>query len=117
MRARFRSRSANAMSIWATAIFVGMGGTFFWIAILCSTRRTNGYNARKVRVTAGICKLSVKTLIRNATVVLPGGSQQTGVIFEGSKIAAIDPAAHTKVDEAISARGLHLIPGVIDDQV
>ena len=62
-------------------------------------------------------QLAHKTLIRDATVVLPSGSQRTGVIIEGSKIAAIDPAVHTQVDEVVSARGLHLIPGVIDDQV
>ena len=59
----------------------------------------------------------LKTLIRDATVVLPSGSQQTNVLIEGDKIAAIDPAAHTDADEVISARGLHLLPGVIDDQV
>jgi dihydroorotase len=59
----------------------------------------------------------VKTLIRDATVVLPGGSAQTNVLVEGSKIAAIDAAAHARADEVVSARGLHLLPGVIDDQV
>jgi dihydroorotase len=59
----------------------------------------------------------MKMLIRHATVVLPGGSTQTSVLIEGSKIATIDAALHTQADEVVDARGLHLLPGVIDDQV
>lgn len=56
-------------------------------------------------------------LIRHATVVLPTGSQRMSVLVEGSKIAALDVAIHTQADEVVDAAGLHLIPGVIDDQV
>ncbi|MFN0018845.1 MAG: dihydroorotase [Pirellulaceae bacterium] len=56
-------------------------------------------------------------LIRHATVVLPTGSQRMSVLVEGSKIAALDAAIHTQADEVVDAAGLHLIPGVIDDQV
>jgi dihydroorotase len=59
----------------------------------------------------------VKTLIRDATVVLPSGCVRTNVLIEGDRIAAIDAAAHTTADEVVLARGLHLLPGVIDDQV
>jgi dihydroorotase len=59
----------------------------------------------------------VKTLIRDATVVLPTGSIQTSVLIDRGKIAAIDAAVHAVADEVVSARGLHLMPGVIDDQV
>jgi dihydroorotase len=59
----------------------------------------------------------LKTLIRDATVVLPGETLHCSVLVEDAKIAAIDPAIHTAADEVVSARGLHLIPGVIDDQV
>jgi len=59
----------------------------------------------------------VKTLIRDATVVLPTGSVCTSVLIDDDRIAAIDAAAHTTADEVVSARGLHLLPGVIDDQV
>ena len=59
----------------------------------------------------------MKTLIRDATVVFPGQSLRTSVLIDGGKIAAIDPATHTAADEVVSARGLHLLPGVIDDQV
>lgn len=59
----------------------------------------------------------MKTLIRNASVVLPEGTLQTSVLIDGARIAAIDPAIHTQVETMVDAAGLHLIPGVIDDQV
>jgi dihydroorotase len=59
----------------------------------------------------------VKTLIQNATVVLPDAIETRSVLMEGSRIADIDPAPQIAVDEIIDARGLHLLPGVIDDQV
>lgn len=59
----------------------------------------------------------MKTLIREAAVLLPGETLHTSVLIENGRIAAIDPAIHTRADEVVSARGLHLLPGVIDDQV
>ena len=59
----------------------------------------------------------MRRLIRNATVVLPGEITQTGVVIEGTKIVDIDPAVQLDVDEVVDASGLHLLPGVIDDQV
>jgi dihydroorotase len=59
----------------------------------------------------------MKTLIKNATVVLPEGLANVSVLVEGTKIAAIDVAAQTTADEVVDANGKHLIPGVIDDQV
>lgn len=56
-------------------------------------------------------------LIRNATVVLPTGCERLSVLVDGSKIATIDAAVHARADETVDAAGLHLIPGVIDDQV
>src|SRR5688500_18038367 len=56
-------------------------------------------------------------LIRNATVVFPTGSERLSVLVDGSKIAAIDAAIHAQADEVVDAAGLHLLPGVIDDQV
>src|SRR5205823_7888106 len=60
---------------------------------------------------------AVKILIRDATVVLPRGCERLNVLVDGSKIVALDAAAHSAADEVVSARGLHLLPGVIDDQV
>jgi dihydroorotase len=59
----------------------------------------------------------MRTLIRSATCVLPGQTLRTNVLIEGGKIVGIDPALHTSADETIEARGLFLLPGVIDDQV
>jgi dihydroorotase len=59
----------------------------------------------------------MKTLIKNATVMLPEGPQATSVVIKDTKIADIDPARGLHVDREIDAQGLHLMPGVIDDQV
>ena len=59
----------------------------------------------------------MKTLIKNATVVLPGETVRTSVLIEGTKIVDIDPAIQAAADHVVDAVGLHLLPGVIDDQV
>lgn len=59
----------------------------------------------------------MKTLIKNASVVLPEGIVQTAVLIDGTKIADIDPARQLSADETVDASGLFLLPGVIDDQV
>ena len=59
----------------------------------------------------------MRTLIKHATVVLPGEQLRTDVLIEDQKIAAVDVAEHTGADQVVSASGLHLLPGVIDDQV
>ena len=59
----------------------------------------------------------MKTLIRNATVVLPQSAARTSVLVDGGKIVDIDPAVQTVADEIVDAAGLFLLPGVIDDQV
>src|SRR5690349_1821783 len=60
---------------------------------------------------------SMRQLIKNAQVVLPDGVARVSVVIDGSRIADIDPAAQLAVDETIDASGLHLLPGLIDDQV
>ncbi len=59
----------------------------------------------------------MKTLIKNAKVVLPTGVVETSVLIDGNRIGDIDPAIQSKADNTIDASGLHLIPGVVDDQV
>jgi len=59
----------------------------------------------------------MKTLIKHAHVVLPSGIEQVSVLIEGTRIAAIDAAIHATADEVVDAAGLHLLPGVVDDQV
>ncbi|NOZ39090.1 MAG: dihydroorotase [Planctomycetes bacterium] len=59
----------------------------------------------------------MKTLIKNAQVVLPTGIESVSILVEKGRIAAIAPAIQTAVDEVVDATGLHLLPGVVDDQV
>src|SRR5690554_1812877 len=59
----------------------------------------------------------MRTLIRNCSAVLPTGTVVTNVLIDGERIAAIDAPETTAADRVIDATGLHLIPGVIDDQV
>jgi len=59
----------------------------------------------------------MRTLIKNATVIFPEGADRRSVVVEDARIAEIDPAQQLRVDEVIDAAGLHLLPGVIDDQV
>ncbi len=59
----------------------------------------------------------MKTLIKNATVVLPDNVVQTSVLIDGTQIADIDVAVGVEADIEIDATGKHLLPGVIDDQV
>jgi dihydroorotase len=58
-----------------------------------------------------------RTLITGAQVALPGGIRPARVLIEGGTILGIDPPVQTHCDEQVDATGLHLIPGVIDDQV
>ncbi|MBC8354675.1 MAG: dihydroorotase [Planctomycetes bacterium] len=59
----------------------------------------------------------MKTLIKNAIVMLPDSTSRLSVLIEGTKIVDIDPAAQIAADNIVDAEGLHLLPGVIDDQV
>ena len=59
----------------------------------------------------------MKTLIKNASVVLPTGVEKTSVLIDGGKIADIAPAVQTAADTTVDGTGKFLIPGVVDDQV
>ena len=59
----------------------------------------------------------MKTLIRNAHVVLPDETVVTSVLVEDAIVAAIDPAIHCQADIEMDATGHWLLPGVVDDQV
>src|SRR3954469_10344720 len=73
---------------------------------------------RRLRHKEGACYIGLmRQLIRNALVVLPEGIEPVSVVIEGGRIADIDPAIQITVDETVDASGLHLLPGVIDDQV
>ncbi|QDU55385.1 dihydroorotase [Aeoliella mucimassa] len=59
----------------------------------------------------------MRTRIKNAQVVFPDMIAAVDVVIENGKIADIDPAVQTPADEIVDASGLHLLPGMIDDQV
>jgi dihydroorotase len=59
----------------------------------------------------------MKMLINNAMVVFPQETCRTSVLIEDGRIAAVDVPATLNVDQVVDAEGLHLLPGVIDDQV
>ncbi|SMP46004.1 dihydroorotase [Neorhodopirellula lusitana] len=66
-----------------------------------------------------------RILIRNAQVVLPGDGlasasgtiAKQNVLVADGKIIDCDASATASADRVIEAEGLHLLPGVIDDQV
>ncbi len=59
----------------------------------------------------------MKTLIRNAMVVLPDAAERINVLIDGHRIASIGAPDSATADDVIDANGLHLLPGLIDDQV
>ena len=59
----------------------------------------------------------MKTLIKDAHVVFPNETTKASILMDQGRIAAIDPGAGTVADEVVDASGLHLLPGVVDDQV
>ena len=58
-----------------------------------------------------------RTVIEGAEVVFPEGIRQATVVVDQGKIVDIDPSTVEGVDNRVEAHGLHLIPGVVDDQV
>lgn len=58
-----------------------------------------------------------RTLIRDAEVVFPNLIANTNILLEDGKILATDAARDFAADEVIEAKGLTLLPGVVDDQV
>jgi len=87
-------------------------------AVKVPGRRGNeDYAEWDIRVASFRSSESMKTLIKNALVVLPTGIEPVSVLVDSSQIAVIDPAIQTGADETVDATGLHLLPGVVDDQV
>ena len=56
-------------------------------------------------------------LIRNGTCVLPWGVEAADVGVRHGRIAAIGAASGATADDTVDARGLHVLPGLIDPHV
>ena len=56
-------------------------------------------------------------LIKNAQVVNEGSTQVLDVFIKNGRIEMLAPQIDLKADHEINAEGLHLLPGLIDDQV
>jgi dihydroorotase len=56
-------------------------------------------------------------IVRGGTIALPGGLRQTDIGVRDGRIAAIRDLAAEQAGEIVEARGLHVLPGVIDTQV
>ncbi len=59
----------------------------------------------------------MKTLIKNATVVMKDETAVVDVLLDEGKVARLDPSISIVADQTVDAEGLFLIPGIIDDQV
>ena len=59
----------------------------------------------------------MRTLIKNAKLVNEGRIYQSDVLIESKKIKKIAEKIDVKAEQIIDAKGLYLLPGVIDDQV
>lgn len=59
----------------------------------------------------------MRTLVRGAEVVFPDGVKRVDVLWDENGILDVDASSATAADEIIHGAGLHLMPGVIDDQV
>ncbi len=60
---------------------------------------------------------SMKTLIKNATVVNELKVQKMDVLIENDRILKLGDLEASEADRVIDAEGKYLLPGVIDDQV
>jgi dihydroorotase len=59
----------------------------------------------------------MRTLIRDAICVLPDETLRTNVLIEDGRILDTHASRLANADKIVEANGLHLLPGVIDDQV
>lgn len=60
---------------------------------------------------------SFDLLIRGGMVATPNGIAEADVGVTGGRIAAIGSLSHAKAAEIFEAKGLHVLPGVMDTQV
>ncbi|TWU57074.1 Dihydroorotase [Rubripirellula tenax] len=58
-----------------------------------------------------------RTVFRNAEVVFPDAVRTATIVVEDGRIVDVAGTPNIQADEVIDCSGLHLMPGVIDDQV
>ena len=58
-----------------------------------------------------------RILFRNANVVLPTSVRTGNVLIQDNQILDVDAGENVQADQIIDCTGLHLMPGVVDDQV
>lgn len=56
-------------------------------------------------------------IVKNGTVAIPSGFVEVDVGVRGGRIAALGSLGRAEAADTIEARGLHVLPGVIDTQV
>jgi len=56
-------------------------------------------------------------LVKNGTVISHRGIEITSIAIKDGKIVALGDLGHVDADNVIDAKGLHVLPGVIDTQV
>jgi len=56
-------------------------------------------------------------LVRNGTAVTPNGTEQADVGIRNGRIAAIGALSSASAEAVIDAKGLHVLPGLIDSHV
>ena len=59
----------------------------------------------------------MKTLIKNGIVVNENKICKLDILIEGEYISKIEESITDKADKIIDAKGLYVLPGIIDDQV
>ena len=59
----------------------------------------------------------MKTLIKNGIVVNENKICKLDILIEGEYISKIEENITDKADKIIDAKGLYVLPGIIDDQV
>ncbi|MBG38129.1 MAG: dihydroorotase, partial [Flavobacteriales bacterium] len=59
----------------------------------------------------------MRILIKNAQIVNEGQVYKSDVLIENKYIKKINKSINEIADRTINAEGLHLLPGIIDDQV
>ena len=59
----------------------------------------------------------MKTLIKNSFVVDSGTLQKKDILISNDIIQKVSSEINIKADRVLDCSGLHIIPGVIDDQV